>query len=146
MVRSGNAGMAAFSAALRFNGATARRRVRPRGRTTAAPSVAHLPAASAQHHACGRNCAPAVRCSGTAKLASQVANRELDTGSVMHLYHETGGYPLFVVEMVRADLGRAPASLLEADHPHGQPPLDDARTLPPRVHAVLVGRLLQLSP
>src|SRR5438105_8712057 len=81
----------------------------------------------------------------TAKLASQVANRELDTGSVMHLYHETGGYPLFVVEMVRADLGRAPASLLEADHPHGQPPLDDARTLPPRVHAVLVGRLLQLS-
>ncbi len=82
----------------------------------------------------------------TAKLASQVAKRELDTGSVMHLYHETGGYPLFVVEMVRADLGRAPASLLEADHPHGQPPLDDARTLPPRVHAVLVGRLLQLSP
>ncbi|TMD74738.1 MAG: 6-hydroxy-D-nicotine oxidase [Chloroflexi bacterium] len=81
----------------------------------------------------------------TAKLASQVAKRELDTGSVMHLYHETGGYPLFVVEMVRADLGRAPASLLEADHPHGQPPLDDARTLPPRVHAVLVGRLLQLS-
>src|SRR5256885_10533463 len=48
--------------------------------------------------------------------------------------------------MVRADLGRAPASLLEAHHPHGQPPLDDARTLPPRVHAVLVGRLLQLSP
>src|SRR2546423_43555 len=81
-----------------------------------------------------------------AKLASQVAKRELDTGSVMHLYHETGGYPLFVVEMVRAALGRAPASLLEADHPHGQPPLDDARTLPPRVHAVLVGRLLQLSP
>src|SRR6266699_6116366 len=82
----------------------------------------------------------------TAKLASQVANRELNLDSVMHLYHETGGYPLFVVEMVRADLGRAPASLLEADHPHGQPPLDDARTLPPRVHAVLVGRLLQLSP
>src|SRR2546430_382221 len=82
----------------------------------------------------------------TAKLASQVAKRELDTGSGMHLYHETGGYPLFVVEMGPADLGRAPASLLEADHPHGQPPLDDARTLPPRVHAVLVGRLLQLSP
>ncbi len=81
----------------------------------------------------------------TAKLASQVANRELDMGSVMHLFQETEGYPLFVVEMVRADLGRVSASPPEADRPHRQPPLDDARTLPPRVHAVLVGRLLQLS-
>jgi DNA-binding SARP family transcriptional activator/predicted ATPase len=81
----------------------------------------------------------------TAKLASQVANRELDTGSVMHLYHETGGYPLFVVEMARADMGRVPASPPEADRPHRQPPLEDTRTLPPRVHAVLAGRLLQLS-
>ena len=81
----------------------------------------------------------------TAKLASQVANRELDVDSVLHLFHETGGYPLFVVEMVRADLGRVSASQPEADHPHRQLPLDDARTLPPRVHAVLVGRLLQLS-
>src|SRR6266702_2492637 len=82
----------------------------------------------------------------TGKLADAVANRELDLDSVMHLYHETGGYPLFVVEMVRADLGRVSASPPEADRPHRQPPLDDARTLPPRVHAVLVGRLLQLSP
>ncbi len=81
----------------------------------------------------------------TAKLASQVANRELDMGSVMHLFQETEGYPLFVVEMVRADLGRVSASPPEADRPHRQPPLDDARTLPPRVHAVLVGRLLHLS-
>jgi len=81
----------------------------------------------------------------TAKLASQVAKRELDTGSVMRLYHETGGYPLFVVEMVRADLERVSASLPEADRPHWQPLLDDARTLPPRMHAVLIGRLLQLS-
>ncbi len=82
----------------------------------------------------------------TAKLASQVANRELDMSSVMHLFQETEGYPLFVVEMVRADLGRVSASPPEADRPPRQPPLDDARTLPPRVHAVLVGRLLQLSP
>jgi predicted ATPase len=80
----------------------------------------------------------------TGKLASQVANRELDLDSVMHLYHETGGYPLFVVEMVRADLGRVSTSPPESDRPR-QAPLDDARTLPPRVHAVLVGRLLQLS-
>ncbi len=81
----------------------------------------------------------------TGKLASQVAKRELDLDEGLHLYHETGGYPLFVVEMVRAGLGRGAVSPPEADHPHRQPPLDDARTLPPRVHAVLVGRLLQLS-
>jgi len=81
----------------------------------------------------------------TAKLAAQVAKQELDIDSVMHLYHETGGYPLFIVEMVRADLGRVSASPLETDRPHRQPPLDDERTLPPRMQAVLVGRLLQLS-
>jgi DNA-binding SARP family transcriptional activator/predicted ATPase len=81
----------------------------------------------------------------TAKLASQVANRELDVDSVMHLYHETEGYPLFIVEMMRAGLERALASPPEADRPHRQLPPNDAQTLPPRVHAVLVGRLLQLS-
>ncbi|MFL5664756.1 MAG: ATP-binding protein [Ktedonobacteraceae bacterium] len=81
----------------------------------------------------------------TAKLASKVANRELDMGLVMQLFHETEGYPLFVVEMMRADLGRVSTSPPEADLSPRQPPLDDARTLPPRVHAVLVGRLLQLS-
>ncbi len=80
----------------------------------------------------------------TARLASQVAKRQLNVNEGLHLYHETGGYPLFVVETVRADLGGA-ASPPEADHLHRQPPLDDAQTLPPRVHAVLVGRLLQLS-
>ena len=77
----------------------------------------------------------------TAKLASQVAKREMEMDEGLHLYHETGGYPLFVVEMVRADLGRVSARSPEADHSQ----LEDARTLPPRMHAVLVGRLLQLS-
>jgi predicted ATPase/DNA-binding SARP family transcriptional activator len=81
----------------------------------------------------------------TAKLASQVAKHELNIDEGLHLYHETGGYPLFVVETVRAGLERAPASAPEADHSHWQSPLDDAQALPPRVHAVLVGRLLQLS-
>src|SRR5215472_5941811 len=81
----------------------------------------------------------------TAQLASAVANRELDLNEGLHLYHETGGYPLFVVEMVRAGLGRVSTRPSEVDHINGQPPLDDARTLPPRMHAVLVGRLLQLS-
>jgi predicted ATPase/DNA-binding SARP family transcriptional activator len=81
----------------------------------------------------------------TAKLASQVAKRELEMDEGLHLYQETGGYPLFVVEMVRADMGRGSASSPEANGPHRQPSLDDAPTLPPRMHAVLAGRLLQLS-
>src|SRR6266581_7269818 len=44
----------------------------------------------------------------TAKLATQVAKREIDMDSVMHLFYETEGYPLFVVEIVRAGLERAP--------------------------------------
>ncbi len=74
-----------------------------------------------------------------------MAKCELDVDEGLRLYHETGGYPLFVVEMVRAGLGRVPASLPEMDRSHRQAPLDDARTLPPRMQAVLVGRLLQLS-
>src|SRR5216684_1423000 len=81
----------------------------------------------------------------TAKLASKVANHELDVYEGLHMYHETGGYPLFVVEMVRAGLGRVSASPPEADRPHRQLPLEDTRRLPPRVHAVLAGRLQQLS-
>ncbi len=81
----------------------------------------------------------------TAKLASAVAKRELDLDEGQRLFQDTEGYPLFVVEMVRADLGRVSASPPGADRPPIQASLDDARTLPPRVHAVLVGRLLQLS-
>ncbi len=79
----------------------------------------------------------------TAKLASQVAKREVGMGEGLYLFRETGGYPLFVVETVRAGLVRGEASPSEATH--FQPLFTDARTLPPGVHAVLVGRLLQLS-
>ncbi len=81
----------------------------------------------------------------TAKLASKVANHELDVDEGLHMYQETRGYPLFVVEMVRAGLGRVSASPPEADRPHRQLPFEDTRRLPPRVHAVLAGRLQQLS-
>ncbi len=81
----------------------------------------------------------------TAKLASRVAKRELDLDEGLRLFHETGGNPLFVVEMVRAGLGRVPTSLSEIDLSHRQLQPVDARALPPRMHAVLVGRLLQIS-
>jgi predicted ATPase/DNA-binding SARP family transcriptional activator len=79
----------------------------------------------------------------TAKLASQVAKREMGMDEGLHLFRETGGYPLFVVETVRADMGQVSASTPEAAH--SQPSFNGVRTLPPRVHAVLVGRLRQLS-
>jgi hypothetical protein len=81
----------------------------------------------------------------TAKLASQVAKRELELDEGLQLYHETEGYPLFVVEMVRADLGRGTARPPEADPPQQQSSREEVRTLPPRVYAVLAGRLLHLS-
>jgi DNA-binding SARP family transcriptional activator/predicted ATPase len=81
----------------------------------------------------------------TAKLASQVAKRELDLDEGLRLYHETLGYPLFVVEMMRDGLGQGAVNSSETDSTHRPMPLDGTRTLPPRVHAVLVGRLQQLS-
>ena len=104
----------------------------------------------------------------TAKLASAVAKRELEMDEGLHLFKETEGYPLFVVEMVRADLsipadnaadaatlrvsqserrylGRGAVNPSEAEDMQRHAPLDDVRMLPPRVHAVLVHRLLQLS-
>jgi DNA-binding SARP family transcriptional activator/predicted ATPase len=83
----------------------------------------------------------------TAKLAAQVTKHELDTRSAMRLFQETEGYPLFVVEMALADQGRvSTTSRLEADRSHRLSSREEPQTLPPRVHAVLAGRLLQLSP
>ncbi|HEU5377677.1 MAG TPA: hypothetical protein VFV38_19810, partial [Ktedonobacteraceae bacterium] len=82
----------------------------------------------------------------TAKLAGIVANRALGIDEGLRLYHETGGYPLFVVETVRANLERVAACLSEGDSPRSRlTSSEDAHMLPPRVHAVLVGRLQQLS-
>ncbi len=81
----------------------------------------------------------------TMKLAAQVASRKLEIDEGTRLYHETGGYPLFVVEMVRADMEQGAISSRENEHLHSILPLAEARTLPPRMHAILVGRLLKLS-
>ncbi|MGN6755560.1 MAG: ATP-binding protein [Thermomicrobiales bacterium] len=80
----------------------------------------------------------------TAKLAAQVAGHPLDlsAAAATQLFHETGGYPLFVVETVRAGLRREALSVPEA----GSISPKVVRPLSPRVQAVLAGRLLQLSP
>ncbi|HEV2238697.1 MAG TPA: AAA family ATPase, partial [Ktedonobacterales bacterium] len=44
---------------------------------------------------------------GTGQLAEQVTRRGLDPAATASLYHETGGIPLFVVELLRAEQGQA---------------------------------------
>ncbi len=72
----------------------------------------------------------------TAELAAQVGNRVFDTDAATRLYRETEGNPLFVVETVRSESG--------GDPPPGVP-YQGASGLPPRAHAVIAGRLAQLS-
>lgn len=79
----------------------------------------------------------------TGKLAAQVQGYELDETANVHLYRETEGNPFFVVEMVRAGLVTSLTPKLERETTlftlHSS-------LLPPRVQAVIVGRLAQLSP
>jgi predicted ATPase/DNA-binding SARP family transcriptional activator len=72
----------------------------------------------------------------TAELAAQVGRRAFDTDAATRLYHETEGNPLLVVETVRAGSAGVPRPGL----PHESIP-----GLPPRAHAVIAGRLAQLS-
>ena len=72
----------------------------------------------------------------TAALAAQVGNRAFDADAATRLYRETEGNPLFVVETMRAEGGGGSAPGL---------PEQAASGLPPRAHAVIAGRLAQLS-
>src|SRR5579863_4379186 len=69
----------------------------------------------------------------TAALAAQIANRAFDPETATRLYRETEGNPLFVVEMLRSNAARIFAE-------------DADSGLPPRVQAVIAGRLAQLTP
>ncbi len=76
----------------------------------------------------------------TAELAHQVSGRQLDESRNSHVYRESEGNPLFVVEWIRAGLlEQAPDAVT-----------DDASAavsrLPPKVQSVLEARLAQLSP
>ncbi len=65
----------------------------------------------------------------TAALGRQIADRTLSESELTHLYRSTQGNPLFVVESIRAGLDESSAT-----------------AAPPRVHAVIVARLAQLTP
>lgn len=75
----------------------------------------------------------------SAKLANAVVGRDLDVNEAMRLFHETEGNPLFVVEMARA--GRAGDATDLTSHRD-----QSGLRLPPRVHAVIAGRLARLTP
>jgi DNA-binding SARP family transcriptional activator len=79
----------------------------------------------------------------TARLGGRIAHRELDVGAAMRLYRETEGNPLFVVETMRAGLAAMPKREREHEPDGGGPAAPTA--LPPRVQAVIAGRLAQLS-
>lgn len=79
----------------------------------------------------------------TAKLASQVQGHGLDDMETIRLFRETEGNPLFVVETVRAYMT---GSMTVDSNGLDATPIYESRVLPPRVHAVIVGRLVQLSP
>ena len=71
----------------------------------------------------------------TAVLAAEIGNRDFDTAAATRLYRATEGNPLFIVETVRAGSGGGPPGAPEQGIPE----------LPPRAHAVIAGRLAQLS-
>jgi len=83
----------------------------------------------------------------TGALAARIAGAALDAHATQHLYRETEGVPLFVVETVRAGL-TAPHPQPGAREPGPVPresPAGDLE-LPPKVRSVLEARLVQLSP
>jgi DNA-binding SARP family transcriptional activator len=71
----------------------------------------------------------------TAELAGCIARRAFDDAAATRLYRETEGNPLFVVETVRSEGSGSPF----------EPPAHGVSGLPPRAHAVIAGRLAQLS-
>ena len=77
----------------------------------------------------------------TAKLAAQVAGRDLDVDSVMRLYHATEGNPLFVVETVRSQREGASGSKEGGQ----QGALEPVIPIPRKVQAIISGRLAQMS-
>jgi DNA-binding SARP family transcriptional activator/predicted ATPase len=79
----------------------------------------------------------------TAKLASEVQGYGLEDSDTIRLFRETEGNPLFVVETVRANVAGSVAVETNTTKTNDS---SEAHLPPPRVHAVILGRLIQLSP
>lgn len=87
----------------------------------------------------------------TATLAAQTAARPLDPAAAARLYQETQGNPLFIVESIRSEIGRAEfVAGAGRAHDLGAPPfapgMARAGVLPLKIQVVIQRRLAQLSP
>lgn len=80
----------------------------------------------------------------TAEMAARLAGHDLELDAVMRLYRETEGNPLFVVEALRSGFDQRAHNRDSQTHDDYYSN-DDAHTLPPKVQAVIAGRLAQLS-
>jgi DNA-binding SARP family transcriptional activator/predicted ATPase len=78
----------------------------------------------------------------TARLASEVQGYALEDSDTIRLFRETEGNPLFVVETVRANVAGSVAMETSSTNITVS---SEAQLPPPRVHAVILGRLVQLS-
>jgi predicted ATPase len=87
---------------------------------------------------------PRLNSEQTAALAAGVSTQKLDIASLEHIYRETDGNPLFVIESVRAGLTSGETLLRHPGDSSGS--AQTGGSLPPKVHAVLSARLAQLSP
>jgi DNA-binding SARP family transcriptional activator/predicted ATPase len=81
----------------------------------------------------------------TSSLAALVAGRHLTPEQVQEVHRESEGNPLFVVEMVRAGLPARPTPGSPAAPPDPVTWAPAPRHLPPRMQAVIAGRLVRLS-
>ena len=87
----------------------------------------------------------------TARLGGLIAQGDLDDATAIRLFRETEGNPLFVVETMRAGLDASPRREQgraghDSERDPAMPAPAAATMLPPRVQAVIAGRLAQLSP
>ena len=82
----------------------------------------------------------------TGQLAGQTGSAALDKAATQRLHDDSGGNPLFVVEMVRAGNGeQRTATGTERSSPFADR-LSPIASLPPKIQAVITSRLDQLSP
>ena len=80
------------------------------------------------------------------ELAAMLGERELNPVQAMRLFRETEGNPLFVVEMIRADLDQSLAGTTRAHvQPHHHSSPDSMMRLPKKVYYMIARRLNQLS-
>jgi predicted ATPase/transcriptional regulator with XRE-family HTH domain len=82
----------------------------------------------------------------TTTLATRITGKALTAKQADQLYRDTEGNPLFVVEMARAQASRETSAASALEPAVIPTEKEDVSNLPPKIHAVIRARLLQLSP